>query len=69
MAISKYRIDEFMLADQGMIENAMLDTEVERTLISYGYHEKKLMAGKRLYNEVAALQNSQRKVYGPEVPG
>lgn len=58
-----------MLAAQGMIENAMPDTEVKRALISYGNHEEKLMAGKRLYNEVASLQNSQRKVYGPEAPG
>jgi hypothetical protein len=64
MGISKKRIDQFMLAARVMIEDALTDDEVGRALISYGYHEEKLMAGKRLYDEVAALQNAQKKVYG-----
>lgn len=64
MGISKKRIDEFMLAARVMIENALTDDEVRRALTGYGYHEEKLMAGKRLYDEVTALHNAQKKAYG-----
>lgn len=56
-----------MLAARVMIENALADEEVGRALISYGYHKEKLMAGKRLYDEAAALQNAQKKVYGERI--
>lgn len=61
------RIDQFLLIAQVMIENALSDTGVKTALASFGYSEEKLKAGKKLYEEAVALQNTQKKEYGDQV--
>lgn len=65
--MSKGPIDEFLLAAQVMIENAVSDPVVKAALADYGYTEEKLAAGKSLYAEAAALQNARKKEYGEQI--
>lgn len=67
MANLKNRIDEFLLAAQVMIENSLADPDVKAALTAYGYTGETLAAGKTLYDEAVALQNSQKKEYGGQV--
>lgn len=60
-------IDEFLLSAQVMIENSLSDPIVKAALAVYGYTEEKLTAGKTLYTEATALQNTQKKEYGEQV--
>ncbi|MGE5582545.1 MAG: hypothetical protein ACM3X9_08385 [Bacillota bacterium] len=67
MSVSKNRIDEFLLSAQVMIENALSDSGVKTALAGYGFTENKIMDIKKLYEEVAALHNAQKKEYGEQV--
>lgn len=67
MANLKNRIDEFLLAAQVMIENSLADPVVKEALATYGYSGETLAAGKTLYEETIALQNTQKKEYGDQV--
>lgn len=67
MANLKNRIAEFLLAAQVMIENSLADPVVKEALAAYGYSGETLAAGKTLYEETIALQNTQKKEYGDQV--
>lgn len=67
MANLKNRIDEFLLAAQTMIENAIADNGIKTNIAGFGYSEAKLLDGKKLYEEAAALQNKQKKEYGEQI--
>lgn len=67
MANLKNRIAEFLLAAQVMIENSLADPMVKEALAAYGYSGETLAAGKTLYEETMALQNTQKKEYGDQV--
>lgn len=67
MANLKNRIDQFLLAAQVMIENAITDPDVKTALAAYGYSEETLATGKTLYNEAIALQNTRKKEYGDQI--
>jgi hypothetical protein len=67
MAISKNRIDKFMLEAGLMIQNAFSDPVIKTAISGFGYHEEKFMAGKKLYDEAMDLQNLQKMKYGERV--
>jgi len=67
MSNLKTSIDDFLLGANRTIENALIDALVKAQLGSYGYPEEKILAGKALYVEAAALQLTYRKEYGEKV--
>lgn len=67
MANLKNRIAEFLLGAQVIIENSLTDPVVKEALAAYGYSGETLAAGKTLFEEAMALQNTQKKEYGDQV--
>jgi hypothetical protein len=66
MAISKNRINEFMLASKVMIGNASSDSVVKTALSRYGFNEEKLLAGEKLYGEAETLQILWKRASGEQ---
>ena len=63
----KTRLDDFLLASQVMIENALADAEIKEKVAAFGYSENKLVQAKTLYQEVTELYNKQKKEYGEQI--
>ena len=51
----KKRLDDFLLASQVMIDNAITDQEIKEKLAKFGYDEKKLNNAKTIYTELKNL--------------
>lgn len=67
MANLKTGISQFLLSAQVMIYNASTDVVIKEALAAYGYTDESLSAGKRLYEKVTALQNTQKREYGEQI--
>ena len=63
----KKRLDDFLLASQVMIDNAIADGEIKEKLAKFGYDEKKLNNGKTLFTELINLYNNQKKELGDKI--
>jgi hypothetical protein len=50
-----------------MIINALSDSVIKKALEGYGYAEEKLLAGKKLYDEIAVLDNLRKMKYGERI--
>lgn len=67
MAKFKTQISKFLLSAQKMIENALADEGIKQTMAAYGYTPEILTVGKKLYENVAVLQNTGKQEYGEQV--
>lgn len=67
MSNLKIRISEFLLSAQVMIINALSDSMIKKALEGYGYAEEKLLAGKKLYDEIIVLDNLRKMKYGERI--
>lgn len=67
MSNLKIRISQFLLSAQVMIINALSDSVIKKALEGYGYAEEKLLAGKKLYDEIAVLDNLRKMKYGERI--
>ncbi|HEX3047938.1 MAG TPA: hypothetical protein VHY08_24515 [Bacillota bacterium] len=67
MAISKNKVDDFLLAARIMIDNAQTDPLIKAELANFGYDDTRFQAIKVLYEETAALQAAQKKEFGEQV--
>lgn len=67
MANLKTGLDHFLLSAQVMINNALTDEIIKQSLAAYGYTDETLLAGKKLYENVTALQNIRLREYGEQI--
>lgn len=67
MSNLKTRISKFMLSTRVMIENSLSDPMIKKALEGYGFFEEKLLAGKKLYDEIVDLGSLQKKKYGERI--
>lgn len=67
MANLKTGLDQFLLSAQVMINNALTDEVIKQSLAAYGYTDETLLAGKKLYERVTALQNLRYSEYGEQI--
>ncbi|HEX3047109.1 MAG TPA: hypothetical protein VHY08_20315 [Bacillota bacterium] len=67
MSNLKNRIDDFLLASNRMIENALANEPIKAAVGAYGFPQERLLAGRALYIEVEALHIAWRKEYGEKV--